>query len=187
MRLWPCVTNDLKTWIKLSLSNPPRISNEHKATDPTEVIGFSDASNEGFGALIFLPENDTMHLLAGHWDSKQILAHINQKEAWALEMLVDKLLTLQQDGRTYGPTKIYIDNTTVCSILEKERSRAFWANRWTLTMHRKLNQLDVSITWLPSIANLADKPSRQQWDGNNPRGTIQWHKMSTETEPHSVE
>lgn len=173
LRVWPCVKKDLTTWIDTSLANPMRIIKTESQED-TYVTAYSDASDEGFGGLIFQPRHCRLHLLAGHWSDEQRQMHINRKEAWALTMVVDKILALQTDGMMLGHIKIYVDNTTVCNIVDKERSRCFWANQWTLGIQQKLRLMNASVTWLPSISNLADAPSRLIWNGLVPRGTINW-------------
>lgn len=184
LKLWPCVVRSLHHWIRTAIDNNPAYIADpttHAENDAVTVVGYSDASDEGYGALLFT--KNRMYLLAGHWTVPQRTLHINQKEALALEMLVNKLTSLATtvDHLRDANIHIYVDNTTVCSIWDKERSRAYWANNWVMRTKQLIPEcLRVTLQWIPSISNLADGPSRTTRNSEYP-ANCDWSATDIDT------
>ena len=94
LRVWPCIINDLNTWISKAISNPPRIIKSFEDEDQAEAIAFTDASNVGYGVVIFLPTQT--YILAEHWNTNRVTWHINRKEAFAVEICLNKIERIVQ-------------------------------------------------------------------------------------------
>jgi hypothetical protein len=55
LKLWPSVRPDLLTWIRTAYSNVPRLY-RRRDDEPHTVVAYTDASMEGYGAVIFMTD-----------------------------------------------------------------------------------------------------------------------------------
>jgi hypothetical protein len=72
---------------------------------------------------------------------------------------------------------LHVDNTTICHMLHKGYSRIYWFNCWLQEIRLRLGNLfcETLVTWVPSIRNLADRPSRMAKASDHP-----WEIWDTE-------
>ena len=85
---------------------------------------WSDASNSGWGAVLFDDDTQRTYVVGNKWKEHEKLLHINIKEARALANAI-YLLEILKD-KVVQP---FIDNTSFLQSLHKERSKSEHLNK----------------------------------------------------------
>ncbi|CUG92085.1 Hypothetical protein, putative [Bodo saltans] len=163
LSLWRCATKPLVRWVALALTNIPRFYKGPVILSPqTHLTLFTDASIDGYGSVAFFIDSHnipSIKVTMGPWS--QILGplcpHINQLEAFALLIGISTCSELR--ART---AQMFVDNSTLCCIVNRGYSPRFWANLAAASLHQQLDEMfeDWSIRWISTFENMADMASR---------------------------
>ena len=145
-RLWPAITPLWDQWLSTLI-------NGYRPTDCIDSPLYhivSDASNVGYGAIIFPPSGPPV-AFSGTWPAPYDKKHINEKELLALVLAA-------KETPQGSHLSIRVDNTTAMQCVIRTRSRSFELNRLVRFL---LSDYKVKeITYIPSAANIADGLSR---------------------------
>ena len=144
-RVWPSTYALWSSWLQEA-----RVAS--RSRDPSTPVYHivSDASDSGWGAIIFNP-NGTTTCCAQPWSHEMSEKHINVKETFAVVFAVRAYVPLA------SKLHIVVDNTCALYALQKQRSRNFEINLAT----RLLNDYTiVSACYIASADNPADPLSR---------------------------
>lgn len=152
VELWPCIVPTLLKWFDHTIQNSP-ITREKVATDIQFII-VSDASLSGWGGYVFCLADSSIRFATGKWSPAEKKRPIADLETLAVFNTLVALVPLKAKCR------IFIDNTTTESALNKRRSRSYWVNTHTQLIVEKWNI--VSASYIPSAKNPADPLSRGQ-------------------------
>jgi hypothetical protein len=147
-RCWPSTQSCFEQWIDELLLAPPRYPWNATNPDEHQAILFTDASNLGYGAVLFLPDGQVF-ASGGKWAHED--TPIAELESWALFF---GLRDLVPPGL---PVRCVIDNTTVGYAWAKTRSRNFVINA---CIGRLAGFNIISVEYIDSRHNLADGLSR---------------------------
>lgn len=121
-----------------------------------DYILFTDASTEALGAVLIKGDNAPLHL-SRRWPLSYANVHINILEARALLTSLahwPELKDMQLD--------VYCDNTAVVGAVSKFYSPSVELNAVVVEIHKLCldKNLYLTIHYVPTLLNLADKPSR---------------------------
>ena len=133
---------------------PPAIS--FKEASSGEYILFTDASTEALGAVLVKGAEVPQHL-SRRWSHSFSALHINVLEAWAIFEAIlywPELKDMHLD--------LYCDNTAVVGAVNKFYSPSLDLNAVVVEIHKLCldRTLYLTVHYVPSALNLADKPSR---------------------------
>ena len=145
-RIWPSIAPLWDQWLSTLI-------NGYRPTDCVDSPLYrivSDASNTGFGAVIF-PPSGRPEAFSGTWPAPYDKRHINEKELLALVLAA-------KETPPGSHLSLKVDNTTALQCVTRTRSRSFELNRLVCFL---LTDYTVrEITYVPSAANIADGLSR---------------------------
>lgn len=147
-RIWPSIVGLWEVWIGEVLRT---FRTPLSTSCPYHIV--SDASNSGWGAVIF-PPSGTPFAVAGSWAPTMSTLHINAKELLALTL-----------ATTHVPRgeklKLFLDNTSAIAAINNSRSRSFTLNN---LLKNLLPYYEIaSVDYVPSANNIADGLSRGQF------------------------
>ena len=133
---------------------PPAIA--FKEASSGEYILFTDASTEALGAVLVKGTEVPQHI-SRRWSQSFLGLHINVLEAWAIFEAIlhwPELRSMHLD--------LYCDNTAVVGALNKFYSPSMDLNAVIVEIHKLCldRTLYLTVHYVPSALNLADKPSR---------------------------
>ena len=151
---WTIVISLFQSWIVEALQQKPRVIREPQ--QPQWIV-YTDASDYGWGVYAICGETGRVWIHAGSFSTNVRTMHINVKEMFAL---LFGLKLLDSKMTEHWTCAVYVDNTTVVHTLDKSSSRAFMLNVLVDAIKRNFDDIIVSVAWIPSHLNLADKPSR---------------------------
>lgn len=154
--VWDCTLHSWRTWTRLLIEAGPRHIDSSPA--PRDIL-YTDASNVGWGAVLFRKDNSTA-ILAGPWWGTARDLHINAKEMLAAILALDRIFA--HDNQPSRNLVVYIDNTTAKRIFEKTYSRSFQLNSMAAAMYKLCQKWHLQLTFefVASDDNLADYWSR---------------------------
>lgn len=144
-RIWPSIVGLWERWILEILHT---VRTPLLTSCPYHIV--SDASNSGWGAVIF-PPGGAPFAVAGSWTPVTSTLHINAKELLALTL-----------AATHVPRgeklKLLLDNTSAIAAISNSRSRSFTLNS---LLRNFLPYYEIaSVDYVPSANNIADGLSR---------------------------
>lgn len=152
-QVWKSIIQPWCSWLQFMIGHP---SASVRNVDAQSCVTYSDASNEGWGFIIFWPDGHVTSQGA-RWSSDHRQLHINVKELkaakFALLRVSEAAVRLRIDMK--------IDNTTTISWLKKRRADNLSANADVGQTLAAPNVEISSVTYCRSEDNLADKLSRQ--------------------------
>jgi hypothetical protein len=150
-RLWPTARSTLEGWIHtIATTDPVKVA---KVSPAAEEM-FTDASDKGFGAVVFFADGHTA-IFAGTWTEHQRTRSINVREAWAV------LFALQHLDLRGCACDIHIDNTSALCCITKGSSRNYDLNCAAGAIRKEPQfHLVHSMSYVRSDKNRADLPSR---------------------------
>lgn len=152
--VWPAASVAWKQWIINCLSNKPT-SLQKDMTNCHQFL-FTDASLSGWGAIYVDDVTDRICLAFGAWSDELVKSykHINVLEAHALLYGLAAVPSDVKDHRLH----IFVDNTAMMGAVCASWSPSFNLNACVLAINSELQKRDLTftITWLPSITNIAD-------------------------------
>lgn len=150
----------------------------------SSITLFSDASDVGWGGSVRIPGREEQ-LLRGYWDDSTRNLPIAVREAKAL------LFTLESLGTSVANTRLdcFIDNKAVVSSWRKQASKApalshVMKSIFQLTLRFNLA---LSISFVPSADNPADRPSRTLSDIDCKLSSLAWKSVQLAYGPHSLD
>jgi hypothetical protein len=156
MSIWPCIKSPWLRWLDKLTSAPPRKITS-AADDGHEITMYTDASDSGWGAVVWSGNEES--ITADRWRWYQKRHHINLKELNAVRLAITNLMPKLRNTRIH----LHIDNTSAQGQLKKMRSNIFQYN----TVLRKLEHLlkannitILSTSYIASASNPADFWSR---------------------------
>ena len=133
----------------------------HLEQDLPALTLFTDASQGGWGAVCFTREGRTL-IFGDRFSKAERRLHINVKEALAVKKVLPLLVSAFPRG---ADIKLFIDNTTAMSWINKRYSSRFVPNAIVTDIMLAASALDFNIQeaeYVPSALNFADAPSRQK-------------------------
>eukprot|EP00744_Colponema_vietnamica_P015775 GILI01022118.1.p1 GENE.GILI01022118.1~~GILI01022118.1.p1 ORF type:complete len:196 (+),score=14.57 GILI01022118.1:193-780(+) len=145
----------LKKWRADILSAGPRLISREKSNDMTL---WSDASNTGWGAVLFDDDTQRTFVVGNRWASHEASLHINIKEARALFKALTLFDNLEQ--KTIQPM---IDNTSTVYSLIKERSTSELLNKEVTSIFALCKRREIRLKkpqYISTKQNPADFWSR---------------------------
>jgi hypothetical protein len=156
--LWESTKKIWKAWVENEiLSRKKRLLRTW--VTPRATL-FTDASLEGFGAVLFGPS--ATHIFAGKWESCESALHIHILEAKALRLALQKFeLSITECGHI----QVFIDNTSLLFALRRSHSNSFILNNEIRKIHSCTAFPCVeTVQYVPSAFNAADGPSRGTYE-----------------------
>jgi len=162
--LWSASVTQWEQWRRKILDAPARRLVRYRGK-----MGalFTDASDWGFGAILIIPGRAPLLLqhswiAVRFWKDKAYLPPINQRELFAV---VFASQWAEEQGWPPSSLKLYVDNKTAIAAIKRGYSAAFWLNEmlriWSNTRGEDMGRARFhSVEWIPSAANIADRPSR---------------------------
>ncbi len=158
--LWKCARADIDLWLKELEANKPVRHVDPLSAEDEPLVMISDASTEGWGAIMCDERTGEVWQAAGHWGQKEDCSDINTLEMIAVRLglkAFSKILTRDSTR----PLIILVDNTSTMAVLRKGTAREFSFNEATLSTLRCLaGDRQVSVGWISSTNNFADPLSR---------------------------
>ena len=152
--LWSHLRTALPIWIAEILNAPPYIYPRH---DIGETSTFSDACPDGLGGVI-------IHS-SGHFDviARPTTAQEKRLPINTLETIAARWV-LQHVPHGPSPISMFIDNTSAIAWTKGRVPRDYCAaqiaeNLQDLPTYHRV----VSVLYIPSALNLAERPSRNPW------------------------
>jgi hypothetical protein len=178
--IWPSVKPALLEWITFLLESPPRKVVTTFAFTYTLV---SDASDTGFGAILFRNDGGAEAVLAGAFSPLQKANHINYKEMLAIR------LGLQLSGSdmfTHSQSQVaaidfVIDSTTAIGVIKRSRSSSFILNGEARRINTWLHHHNLhlrNVSYITSTENPADYWSRIKWKSH--RGLLRRMRITNQ-------
>ena len=156
VRPWTGSLRELQHWRAALLAAPALTHLMAQAGQPwNKAVLFTDASDHGFGAVLFRLDGTTS-IIAGRWTKDESNLHINCKEA----LVVKKALT-SLDLRHLVALDLKIDNTSALFTIRSGTSKSHKLNEivcdiWKVPEYSLIR----SIEYVASGKNHADLPSR---------------------------
>lgn len=150
----------LRSWKADLLKCPAR--NLAKDSVGKRYTLYSDASNEGWGAVLIDEETQQVWVTGERWKGHYVQAHINVKEAAGLRLGIAAFKQLI--GAIVDPL---VDNTSALGAIEKGYSPSYELNQEILAIHHTVTNLNVKLRsprYVKSSQNPADFWSRH-FDG----------------------
>lgn len=145
---------------------------------------FADASNSGWGGVVFSPEGEPVHL-RDYWSREQSEKPIVIKEALALlntlSTASQSLCNRRVDAQTDSLTLVQAWNNQGGKSLELT---ATIKDIYELSLRCNIA---LSLCHVPSQANLADFPSRVLCAADCTLANTSWQKLETRWGPHTVD
>jgi hypothetical protein len=128
----------------------------------TQFVVWTDASNEGIGAVITSEELEIVHIWQGDIPANLSTAHIFLKEMFAAIVYTRLLMERHQLALIRIP--IVVDNSAVAYGLRAMYSSNHHARDWLASFSTLLTErrCSVEIIQVRSEDNLADSPSRKR-------------------------
>lgn len=162
--LWSASLSQWEQWRQKILNAPPRRLVRHRGK---LGVLYTDASDWGFGAILIVPGQAPLlmqhsWMVVRFWKNTDYLPSINQRELFAV---IFASQWAEEQGWPPSSLKLYVDNKTAIAAITRGYSAAFWLNEM-LRLWSNLRREDMgrvrfhSVEWIPSVANIADKPSR---------------------------
>lgn len=154
---WRIVKEQLQEWIDHTLTAPPfRLLTPLPAREGPTI--FTDACLAGYGIVIFWGDG-RIQARGAAWDQVEDICILELRAVLAAAIILPECEQPTQ-------VKLFIDNTTTIAVLNKGRSPSFLLHTIALRildLFRKKNY-EVSIEYVASKQNLADIPSRIDWN-----------------------
>ena len=148
--------SDLRAWKSAILAGGPRVIPEIAPSDNYTL--WSDASNEGWGAVLFDENTQQVWVTGERWPKSYLDSHINVKEAAALRLGLASFSNLS--GKVVKP---FIDNTSFQGALNKGYSPSIALNNELLLLDYTLRSMRIILLkpeYVKSKLNPADFWSR---------------------------
>lgn len=126
------------------------------------VTMFTDASESGWGVVIFNYGEKPIRVFAGKWSSAESKEHINMLELRALRIGARIMAHLKSEGEIIA-IEVFVDNTTARAWASRRRAPTWNANQLAQEFSAELKTADIqlrSIDYVESARNFADAPSR---------------------------
>ena len=155
LAVWPCIVDRWESWIRLLLSNQP--CQVLRPRQPQYVI-FTDASDDGWGAVIFDKNGNGDTIMGDHWSPIDASRHISLRELMVVRLAFSRWI---QRGVS---VVVFMDNTTAIGQLRRGRSNAFLANSELRRLKMVIESKHLTITgfqYVRSAENHADYWSRE--------------------------
>ena len=169
MKLWKSTTNQLLQWLKIATDNVGLCITQRE-TEAQQLL-FTDASDTGFACVLF--EKNTFSVRSDRWSNTrfwkdlEFLPSINHRELYAVVQAVE---WLKEQNIPLNKVRLFIDNTSALSALQRGYSKSFWLNELIT-----LGALDAGfaqgsfffdIQYVKSEENLADIYTRDLLGAN---------------------
>jgi hypothetical protein len=117
--IWARALANMKAWIDCILEGPVRVPADDQG-DP--YILFTDASGEGFGAVLCTPDGRVL-TFGGRWSEtdipQELIKNSNARESTAAAIACEHFLPVTKEA----PIRLIVDNTSVKSSLVHGHSR----------------------------------------------------------------
>jgi hypothetical protein len=158
--VWPSIVD---TWSSALLEMTTLRYTAQRALPTASAQMFVDASESGWGAVIFNYNNRAMRIFAGPWSEKEKRESINMLELRALRIGIRMLSTIKTEGEIVRVAG-YIDNTTARAWALRRRAPKWQANQLALEIDDELKSNNITISsldYVQSARNFADAPSRR--------------------------
>ena len=123
---------------------------------------FTDASDVGFG---FIHDGAVNHTRAAVWTSTMQERTIAERELYAAKMgIADAVEWHALNNVKLRELHLVTDNTNCVSWLTKRRGKSFYVNAILKEVSDILGKISLIVTYIQSIDNPADRPSRVPWE-----------------------
>lgn len=153
--LWPSLIHVIRQWIKTVLEQPP-FQWQTTETPRYQAELFTDASDSGFGAILFTPFQQV--IIAGPWTAREAREHINVKEIMAVHKAMS---SIEIDNVEELDIVLRIDNTSALYSLQKGDSRSHKISAIVVAIHHSRIWKQVTrIEYVNTKKNSADILSR---------------------------
>ncbi|TAL02778.1 MAG: hypothetical protein EPO03_12005 [Porticoccaceae bacterium] len=122
---------------------------------------FSDASNTGWGAVIFHPAQQTPSISAGRWMTPLNCGppdHINVREIRAARFALAFAASVVDASRHRAA--LYVDSAVAAGAITKGRSSSATVNEEVKEFFDQLEFRHLTVGWVAGEENPADGPSR---------------------------
>ena len=129
------------------------------------LIAFTDASDTGWGAVIF--DGNKTTILAGKWSEKERELHINEKEFLTIKkMLVEYECDMSKAESGFRVMDLFVDNTTAGAWARDANPRDYVMSQIKqdieqLKLHKHI--IVENVAYVASLANPSDIMSRLTW------------------------
>ena len=157
---------ELSIWTKLKtalINGTNWYGTEHTYVRLQNTLAHTDASSRRWAGL-FQTISHTL-TFSEDFSSKELLLHINEKEALALYRTLFQITIKHPNLLTGKKIVVHVDNQTLHSIFNRGGSSkqsfitAICKNLFWLQIH---NRFHLDIQWVPSERNQADSMTREQ-------------------------
>jgi hypothetical protein len=162
-RVWPSIQTMWSAWARMELRGEPR--RWHEQVEQKTALIYTDASQDGWGAMIFLGDG-RLCIRAGRWTPKeQEQAGVTTVGTWNINVLEAMAVRKALETTAFDvgtKVKLVVDNTSVLHRLPKGFSKSFALNTVLGHIHTLLQGKVVieSIEYVESARNMADALSR---------------------------
>lgn len=157
------VVRGVSKWLETLLQNSPQAH----AILPSEITLFSDASKDGFGAVLFqtgsggyeeFGKKEATEVFAGTWTDEERNLRIHILEARALAAALQHFKPLLRNK----VVQAYVDNTSVLQSWRKTHSKSLSLNLEMQRVQEAASEANITLQaeYVPTKHNLADGPSR---------------------------
>ena len=155
-------------WITRLLGNERRTIPHEAAERVRAFTMITDASDSGFGVILFPHDGSREIVIAGPWTPWQLREHISLKETLAVRLGLQLMYpdTFKVPENMTAELHLRIDNTSTIGVLRKGYSKTFALNAEAKRINNLALRLRVvfkSITYIRSESNEADSLSRIVW------------------------
>jgi hypothetical protein len=167
VKIWPSITDlwssSLLQMITMKFQAPPT------ATETATM--FTDASESGYGVVIFNFAGRPIRIFGGPWSAEEAKFDINVLELRALRIGV-RLVASLKPREVVVALSAHIDNTTARAWGRRRRAPKWSANKLAIELDDDLKQNNIlleHLDYVESKRNFADAPSR--WYENKSKPT----------------
>jgi len=180
-RIWPSAVQDLQRAI-LALQSPQKATEPPADSREGDIVLFTDASAWGGGAVIL---GHTRRQHSYPWSADQQRLPVHCLEALAL---LEGLRLVASDTQRGMLIQVFVDNTAVVFSWAKGNSKDPRLSSILATTHRLVRDLGVTVrvTWIPTLYQLADKPSRGHTLESSELQQMPTKRASDQDVPHSA-
>jgi hypothetical protein len=158
IQVWPSI---VELWSE-SLLKMTTLHHEASPNPTCSAEMFSDASESGWGIVIFNFKDRPMRVFAGPWSDKEASESINMLELRALRIGIRILASLKLSTDVVE-LSAFIDNTTARAWTLRRRAPKWSANQLALEVDDELKRNAIvlrHLDYVESARNFADAPSR---------------------------
>ena len=111
----------------------------------SEVITYTDASDDGWGVVVVGFGNRMLRVFAGKWSSEERNDDINVRELRAIRIGIRLLRKLADESNEQIGVHLRVDNTTARSWTIRSRAPKFIQNEIALQLNREAVEANLHI------------------------------------------